>query len=75
MIKPLLFLCVKMSVPMAELSEYEQLRVRNILRNEAELRRLGLDVSAVTNAALGRNAPTVRTRRKESSAASNLWTL
>lgn len=44
------------------LSEYEQLRIRNILRNEEELRRLGLDVSALTNAALGRNKPIPRKR-------------
>ena len=38
------------------LSEYEQLRVANILRNAAELKRLGLDVAAHTMAALGKQA-------------------
>ena len=47
-----------------EISEYEQLRIRNILRNEAEMKRLGLDVSKLTNAALGRQAPTAATRRR-----------
>ena len=46
------------------LSEYEQLRMRNILRNEAEMRRLGLDVSALTNKALGRFAPSKATSRR-----------
>ena len=45
-----------------EMSDYEKLRIANILRNEAELKRLGLDVSGVTNAALGRLAPTAKTR-------------
>ena len=49
---------------MAELSDYEKLRVANILRNEAELKRLGLDVSALTSAALGRQAPTAASRRR-----------
>ena len=47
---------------MAELSDYEKLRIANILRNEAEMKRLGLDVSKLTNAALGRQAPTATTR-------------
>ena len=46
------------------LSEYEQLRVANILRNAAELKRLGLDVAAHTMAALGKQAPTARTQRR-----------
>ena len=49
---------------MAELSDYEKLRIANILRNEAEMKRLGLDVSKLTNAALGRQAPTATTRRR-----------
>ena len=49
---------------MAELSDYEKLRIANILRNEAEMKRLGLDVSKLTNAALGRQAPTPTTRRR-----------
>mmetsp|Transcript_11894 Transcript_11894/g.16112 ORF Transcript_11894/g.16112 Transcript_11894/m.16112 type:complete len:315 (+) Transcript_11894:150-1094(+) len=47
------------------LSEYEQLRRRNILRNEEEMRRLGLDVSVLTNKALGRFAPTAKTRKRK----------
>ena len=47
----------------SELSEYEQLRSANILRNEQELKRLGLDVAAHTFAALGKQAPTARTQR------------
>ena len=46
------------------LSEYEQLRVANILRNAAELKRLGLDVAAHTMAALGKQAPTARTQKR-----------
>ena len=49
---------------MADLSDYEKLRIANILRNEAEMKRLGLDVSKLTNAALGRQAPTATTRRR-----------
>ena len=49
---------------MTELSDYEKLRIANILRNEAEMKRLGLDVSKLTNAALGRQAPTATTRRR-----------
>ena len=46
------------------LSEYEELRVANILRNAAELKRLGLDVAAHTMAALGKQAPTARTQKR-----------
>ena len=48
----------------SELSEYEQLRIANILRNEQELKRLGLDVAAHTFAALGKQAPTARTQKR-----------
>jgi len=51
------------------LSEYEQLRVANILRNAAELKRLGLDVAAHTMAALGKQAPTARTQSASSDVA------
>lgn len=49
---------------MYEPSDYEKLRLANIRRNEAELKRLGLDVFRLTNAALGRQAPTATTRRR-----------
>ena len=48
----------------AGLSEYEQLRLANIRRNEEQLRSLGIDVGGLTQQALGRMAPTAATRRR-----------
>lgn len=45
-------------------SDYEQERIRNIERNEAQLRRLGLLVGGLTQPATGRTAPTKATRRR-----------
>ena len=46
------------------ISEYEQLRLDNIRRNEEQLRLLGLDVGGLTQQAAGRMAPTATTRRR-----------
>ena len=57
----------------AGLSEYELLRLENIKRNEAELRRLGLHLASLTRPAQGKQAPSKVTIRHRAVPPRSRW--
>ena len=62
-----------MSAASAELSLYERLRLENIARNEAELRRLGLHLARLTRPAQGKQAPSGATRKARAVPPRSRW--